>query len=185
MPYLSKLTKRLASARSLAIFALGIAACTATDRASTDPAVDDSLQTKNAASSVASSSCRRRRRQVLLGQSAQFTASPENSSGGSVTAGVPVWSSSDSTIVAVTQSGMGTAVGVGSATVTATINSVRGSAQTTVTGDAIASVAVSPSSASASVGQQAQFTAALTGASGAAGRLLRVIWTRKNPASNT
>ncbi len=182
MPYLSKLTKRLASARSLAILAVGIAACTSTDRNATDPTTDDSLQARNSSSTVASIVMSPSTATGSLGQSAQFTASAENANGGSVTAGVPVWSSSDSTIVAVTQSGMGTAVGVGSATLTATINGVRGTAQTTVTGDAIASVAVSPSSASGAVGQQARFTATLTGVSGATLTGRRVIWTSSNPA---
>jgi uncharacterized protein YjdB len=77
---------------------------------------------------------------------------------------------------------MGVAVGVGQAAITATISGVRGTAQTTVTGDAIASIAVSPATASGAVGQQAQFAAALTGASGAAVTGRRVIWTTSNPA---
>lgn len=181
MPYLSKLTKRLACARSLAILAVGIAACTPTDRTATDPAVDDSLQARNSSTNVASVVLSPSSATGSLGQSAQFTALAENTSGGAVTAGIPTWSSSDSTIVAVTQTGMGTAVGVGQATLTATINGVRGTAQTTVTGDPIASIALSPSSAAGSVGQQARFTATLTGVSGATVTGRRVIWTSSNP----
>jgi uncharacterized protein YjdB len=182
MPYLFKLTKRLASSRTLAIVAIGIAACTASDRSATDPGSEDSLQVKNSSTAVSSVSLSPSSATGSLGQSAQFTATAHNLSGGTVSGGVATWTSTDSTIVAISPSGMGVAVGVGQATITATINGMRGTAQTTVTGDPIASIAISPATASGTVGQQAQFVAALTDASGTALTGRRVIWTSSNPA---
>ena len=182
MPFLFKLTRRLASSRALAVLALGIAACTASDRASTDPATDDSLRARNSSTTVSSVLVSPSSAAGSLGQSAQFTATAHNASGGTVSGGIAVWTSSDSTIVAVSPTGIGVAVGVGQATIVATINGVRGTAPATVSGDAIAAIALSPGSASGAAGQQQQFAAALTDAAGTALSGRRVLWSSSNPA---
>ncbi len=180
MSYLSKLTKRLAHSRAFIILAIGVAACTAGDRAITSPTGDPSFAVSSS-STVASVVLSPSSASGSIGQSAQFTASAYTASGAKVNS-TATWTSSDSTVVSVNGTGFATAIGAGSATLTATINGVRGQAQTTVSGDPIASIAISPSSIAGNVGQQAQFKATLTGASGSVLTGRRVVWTTSNAA---
>jgi hypothetical protein len=145
MPFLFKLTKRLAHSRALALVALGIAACTANDHMETDPSTDAgtesgielSLHAKTLSGRVASIAVSPSTATLTLGQSAQFTATAHNAFGASLSAASAVWSSSNTSIVTVSAAGIGTAVGAGQATLVATIGSVRGVAQITVTGSKV------------------------------------------------
>lgn len=181
MSYLSKLTKRLAHSRALIIFTIGVAACTAGDRAITSPAGDQSFAVTTSSTPAATVVLSPSSAAGSIGQSAQFTAS-EYAVSGTKLAGTTTWSSSDSTVVTVSSTGFATAIGTGSAILTATINGVSGHAQTTVSGDAVASISISPSSAAGNVGQQAQFKATLYDASGSVLSGRRVLWTTSNPA---
>jgi len=134
MPFLFKLTKRLASSRALALLALGIAACTAGDRASTDPATDDSLHAQRNSLTISRVAVTPSSATGSVGQSAQFSATAYSAGGAVITGRTIAWTSSDSMIVSVSASGLTTAVAPGNATITATIGGVRGTATATVTG---------------------------------------------------
>ena len=72
-----------------------------------------------------------------LGASIQFSAIEKNVDGDPVSGETVTWTSSDSTIVAVSPSGLAVDVGIGSATITATAgNSVSGAATQSVVGAA-------------------------------------------------
>jgi len=183
MPFLHKLTKRLAHSRYFGILAIGIAACSSDDKPETAPENDSTPQfSVNLASTVTKISISPTSAAGSLGQSAQFTATAYNSSGAAVSGVTTTWTSSDSTVVSVTSTGFATAIGVGQATVVAKIGSVSAQASTTVSGDAIASITLTPSSASGAVGQTAQFQAKLTDASGAVITGRRVLWGSSNAA---
>jgi uncharacterized protein YjdB len=180
MPYLFKLTRRLAHSRSLTILVAALAACSTGDRSITAPDGTSTLQRSvSTSTTVAKVTVSPSSATGTLGQSAQFTAAATNSSGGAVSA-IAAWSSTDSTVVAITPAGFATAVGVGSATLTATVNGVRGTAAVTVTGDPIASITISPTSASGSVGQTAVFGATLYDAAGTVLTGRRVLFTTSN-----
>jgi hypothetical protein len=104
-----------------------------------------------------------------VGQTQQFTAVAKDA-GGNVISGVTfTWSSSDTAVATVNNSGLATAVAAGTATITASAGGKSGSATFTVTNPApptIETIEVSPSSASKQVGQTQQFTAVAKDAGG-------------------
>ena len=124
-----------------------------------------------------------------VGQSAQFTATAYNSSGTALPEQTFTWSSTNTAVVTVTASGYATAVGAGSASIVAADGSVKGQASVSVSGGtttgAPASVTVSPSSASVSVGSSQQFTATVYDAIGNALSGQTLSWTSSNPAIAT
>ena len=105
-----------------------------------------------------------------VGQSAQFTATVKDASGNVLTGQAIAWSSSNAAVVKVDSTGYATATGAGSATITATSGGKNGQAAVSVAGttsqSTVASVTVSPSTASAVVGQTGTFTATAKDASG-------------------
>ncbi len=97
---------------------------------------------------------------LTTGQVQAFTASCTTSSGGSqdVTA-LAHWSSSSNTTVCMNGSNTAVAIGPGNATVSAVTNNIVGSAQVTVSGTALTSINLTPSTPTTiSVGQNQQFT---------------------------
>lgn len=119
-----------------------------------------------------------------VGQSAQFTASVQDSAGNPLTGRTITWASSNTAVVTVTAAGYATAVGPGSAGLTATSEGKTGSASVTVTGTttaSVASVTVSPASASVSVGGSFQFTATLRDSSGNVLTGRAVSWSVSDP----
>src|SRR5216117_4022193 len=122
---------------------------------------------------------------VTAGQTAQLTATPQDASGTALTGRVVTWGSSNTAIATVNGSGLVTAVAAGPATITATSEGQSGSAALTVTTVPVASVVVSPATASRQVGQTVQLTATPQDAGGTAltGRV--VTWGSSNPAVAT
>src|SRR5216117_1925917 len=122
---------------------------------------------------------------VTAGQTAQLTATPQDASGNPLTGRVVTWASSNTAIATVNGSGLVTAVAAGPATITATSEGQSGSAALTVTTVPVASVVVSPATASRQVGQTVQLTATPQDASGTAltGRV--VTWGSSNTAIAT
>lgn len=76
------------------------------------------------------------------------------------------WSSSNTSVASVSQSGVVTAVATGQVTVTAVCEGKSGTAAITVTPAPVASIGVAPTTASISVGDKQQFTATLKDAAG-------------------
>jgi uncharacterized protein YjdB len=99
---------------------------------------------------------------VTNGQTAQFTATGHYSDGSTqlLTSGVS-WKSSDSSVATIGPSGLASAVGAGTATVTAVDGNLAGSTTLTVTAAPITlqSISVGPVNPVVTNGQTAQFTA--------------------------
>src|SRR5438445_757851 len=103
---------------------------------------------------------------VQQGATVQLTATPRDASGNPLTGRAIGWSSSDNTIATVSSSGLVTGVVAGAVTITATSEGQSGTASITVSGVPLASVTVSPASASVPAGQTQQLTATLRDANG-------------------
>jgi uncharacterized protein YjdB len=96
---------------------------------------------------------------ILVGATQQLTATTLDAGNATLTGRTVTWSSSDATKASVSSTGLVTAVTAGSATITASSEGKNGSSTITVLGNPVASVAVTPSTASMSVSFTQQFTA--------------------------
>src|SRR6266705_1352466 len=105
---------------------------------------------------------------VQAGQTVQLTATPKDANGNALSGRTVTWASSNSAVGTVNGSGLVTGVVAGSTTITATSEGQSGSSAVTVTAGPlpVASVTVSPASASVPVGQAVQLTATPKDASG-------------------
>ena len=107
---------------------------------------------------------------LVAGATQQLTATLRDANGHGIVDRAPSWSTSASGVATVSSSGLVTAQGAGTATITATIEGRSATATVTVTAvppAPVATVAVSPATASPAVGQTQQFTATLRDAGGA------------------
>ncbi len=122
---------------------------------------------------------------VQVGQTAQLTATPRDASGNPLTGRVITWQSSNGAVAMVNGSGLVTAVATGAATITATSEGQSGTAVVTVSNVPVASVTVTPASASVQQGATVQLTATPRDANGTAlsGRV--VTWGSNNTAVAT
>src|SRR5216110_3392941 len=120
-----------------------------------------------------------------VGATTQLTATPEDSSGTALTGRAVTWATSNGAVATVSASGLVTGVAAGSATITATSEGQSGTAALTVTNVPVASVTVSPATASLTVGATTQLTATPKDANGTAlsGRV--VTWGTSNAAIAT
>jgi len=119
---------------------------------------------------------------VTLGQTVQLAATLKDSIGNPLNGRSITWSSSDGTVATVNGSGLVTGVVAGAATITATSEGKSGTAAITVTVVPVASVTVSPASASLAVSKTVQLTATPKDANGnpLSGRV--VTWVSSNSA---
>jgi uncharacterized protein YjdB len=117
---------------------------------------------------------------VAIGRTVQLTATPKDASGNPLTGRAISWSSSDNTIATVSSSGLVTGVVAGSVTITATSEGTSGTASIAVSGVPVASVTVSPASASVQAGQTQQLTATLKDANGNVLTGRTVAWSSNN-----
>src|SRR5213076_1575610 len=118
---------------------------------------------------------------VLQGQTVQLTATPRDANGNPLTGRVITWQSSNSAIASVNGSGLVSGVAAGGpVTMTATSEGQSGTASITVSGVPVASVTVSPASASVPVGQTQQLTATLKDANGTVLTGRPVAWSSNN-----
>jgi len=122
---------------------------------------------------------------VQVGQTAQLTATPKDASGNPLAGRVITWQSSNGAVASVNGSGLVTAVATGAATITATSEGQSGTAVVTVSNVPVASVTVTPASASVPQGATVQLTATPRDANGTAltGRV--VTWGSNNTAVAT
>ncbi len=97
---------------------------------------------------------------VPLGETQQFTATGHFRDGSTqdITASVS-WSSSNTNVVTISGSGLGTSLSTGSSTVSATKSGVKGSSTFTVTDAVLVSIAVTPANSQVFLGTLKQFTA--------------------------
>src|SRR5690349_7292709 len=119
---------------------------------------------------------------VAVTGTVQLTATPKDANGNPLTGRAISWSSSDNTIATVNGSGLVTGVAAGTVTITATSEGKSGTASITVAGAPVATVTVTPASASVQAGQTVQLTATLKDANGniLTGRV--VTWSSNNPS---
>jgi hypothetical protein len=122
---------------------------------------------------------------LAVGGTQQYTATPKDTAGNTLTARTVAWTTSAAAVATVSATGLVTAVALGSATVTATVEGIVGTAAVTVTAVPVATVTVSPSTASLAVGGTQQYTATPKDAAGntLAGRT--VAWTTSAAAVAT
>src|SRR5207244_9050456 len=93
---------------------------------------------------------------VTVGQTAQLSATAKDAAGNVLSGRAVTWTSSNSGVVTVSGSGLVTGVAAGSATITAASEGQSGTASISVANVPVATVTVSPASASVTVGQTAQ-----------------------------
>lgn len=98
---------------------------------------------------------------IVVGDSAQLTATPRDASANALTGRAVTWQSSAPGVATVSSTGMVHAVAEGSATITATSETVSGTATVTVAPAPVATVAVSPDTATITVGGSVTLTATL------------------------
>src|SRR6059058_858719 len=103
---------------------------------------------------------------VQVGQTMQLAAAPKDANGNSLSGRTITWASGSTAVATVSASGFVTGVAAGSVTITATSEGQSGTATITVSTVPVASVTVSPSTASVPVGQTVQLTATPKDASG-------------------
>src|SRR5881396_1391813 len=122
---------------------------------------------------------------VQVGQTMQLAATPKHANGNPLSGRIISWSSSNTSVVGVNSSGLVTAVATGGATITATSEGQSGTASITVPPVPVATVAVTPASASVDEGKTVQLTATPKDAAGnpLSGRV--VTWTSSNTAAAT
>lgn len=119
---------------------------------------------------------------IAIGASAQAQGVAKDASGATLTGRIVVWSTNSATVATVSQAGVVTGVTAGTATITATVEGMTGSATVTVTPVPVASVTVTPGSVTLTLTGSAPLAATARDAAGnvLAGRT--VVWS-SSPAS--
>jgi uncharacterized protein YjdB len=125
---------------------------------------------------------------VGAGQTAQLTATPKSATGAPLTGRSITWISSNLAVATVSSTGLVTGVSAGTATITATSEGKSGQAAVTVTAAPpvpVATVSVTPATASVVIGQTVQLAATPKDANGntLSGRV--VTWSSSNAAVAT
>src|SRR5712691_5573882 len=119
------------------------------------------------------------------GQTVQLTATPKDVNGNPLTGRAMAWSSNNTSVATVSGSGLVTAVGAGSATITASSEGQSGTAAITVVRVPVASVTVTPASATVNEGQTLQLTATPKDANGNPLSGRAVAWSSSNTSVAT
>ena len=97
---------------------------------------------------------------VPKGETQQFTATGTLSDGTTeALTGQATWASATTSVATITAAGLATAAGLGTSSISATLNGVSGSAVLTVTAPVLQSIAVTPAGPSVPKGETQQFTA--------------------------
>src|SRR5437867_164127 len=122
---------------------------------------------------------------IGVGQTAQYAAITRDAFGNPLGGRTVTWSSSNPAVATVNGAGQATGVAVGAATLTATSEGKSGTAALLVTNVPVASVAVSPASASVQVGQTVQLAATPRDANGNPLSGRAVSWASSNTAVAT
>ena len=117
-----------------------------------------------------------------VGQVTRAKATLTDAEGATLSGRAVAWQSSNPAIATVNSLGVVTAVGRGTATISAIAEGKVGGADLTVATKTVASVVVSPNPASAAIGQKARLTATAKDASGGVLIGRTITWTSSNPA---
>jgi uncharacterized protein YjdB len=119
---------------------------------------------------------------VIEGSSVTLTAEGLHAGGGIVPGRPITWSSGSPAIATVTSSGAVAGVSAGTATIMASIDGIVGSALVSVQRAPVATVAITPSTATILVGQSQKLTATTTSATGVVLTGRSVTWSSSAPA---
>lgn len=92
---------------------------------------------------------------IVRGQTVQLTATPRTAGGAVVTGRTVTWSSASPSVATVSTSGLVSAVGIGSAVITATVDGINGTLTISVATD-VATVQVTPTTATLTEGSPTQ-----------------------------
>lgn len=103
---------------------------------------------------------------IVIGGTSQLTATLKDAGGNVLTDRTVAWSSDNDLIASVSTSGLVTSRSVGSATITATVEGKSATAKVTITPVPVASVTVTPSTASLVIGATVQLNAVTKDAAG-------------------
>jgi phospholipase C/uncharacterized protein YjdB len=123
---------------------------------------------------------------VAAGEIQQFTAKGTYSNGTTQKLTNATWTSSSLSVATVSSSGLATSIAPGTATITAASGTISGLATLTVTAAVLTSIAVTPSSASVTVGFTQPFTATGTYSNGTIQNLTtKASWTSSNTSVAT
>src|ERR1041385_8029407 len=122
---------------------------------------------------------------LTVGATTQLTATPKDANGTALSGRVVTWATSNAAAATVSASGLVTGVAAGSATITATSEGQSGTSAVTVTNVPVASVALSPATASITVGATTQLTATPKDANGTALSGRAVTWATKRSRSSS
>ena len=122
---------------------------------------------------------------VPVGGAVQLSASVKDASGADLPGRLVGWTSSDESIAVVSSTGRVSGIKVGSVTITASSEGKSGTATVTVTAAPVASVNVTPPTATVTVGQTTTLTAQTLDGSGNALTGRAITWTSSNTAIAT
>src|SRR5213078_1506466 len=122
---------------------------------------------------------------IRVGQKLQLTATPQDSIGGTLSGRTVMWASGDTSVAIVSPSGQVTGVAPGSAPITAMSEGKSSTATITVTIVPVASLAISPATATIRVGQTLQLTATPKDSAGGTLTGRMVTWTSSNTSVAT
>jgi uncharacterized protein YjdB len=122
---------------------------------------------------------------ALPGQTVQLTAVAKDAQGLAIPGKTFSWQSSSAAVATVSSAGLVTAVASGSATISASVDGVTGTAQFSTTQLTVSNLVVNPPTATVTVGQSVQLTATATDALGnvLTGRV--PAWASSNPTIAT
>jgi len=118
---------------------------------------------------------------VIVGQTVQLTATPKDANGNPLSGRTVTWATSTAAVASVSGNGLVTGGAAGTATITASSEGKNGTAAITVTLVPVASVSVSPASATVLLGQTVQMTATPKDANGSPLTGRAVIWASSAP----
>ena len=180
----SSQTTKVARLRVWIAMLAAIVACSGDSRSITGPASTSAGTGAVVIATVASVIVSPPEKSGALGASTQFTAVAMDVNGDPLAGQTMRWTSSDSTIVAVSSTGLAVNVGIGTATVFATAgNGTAGTAfQTVVGAAAVSSMTISPSQVSVGAGQTTHFTVTLKDVAGNVLSGRRVLWQSGDPS---
>jgi uncharacterized protein YjdB len=120
---------------------------------------------------------------LAIGTEQQFTATGTFDDGSTQVLTSVQWSSSANNVLTVSSTGLGTAVGAGTSTVTASSGSISGTASVTVTSATLVSLAIAPVNSTMPDEANKQFTATGTFSDNTTQDMtLFVLWKSSNPA---
>jgi uncharacterized protein YjdB len=122
---------------------------------------------------------------IMVGNTVQLTATPKDANGNVLTGLAVTWASNNGGVATVSGTGLVTALAAGTVIITAACEGKSGAATVTATNVPVASVTVSPATASVQVGQTVQLTATPKDATGnpLSGRV--ITWATSNAAVAT